>query len=213
MNFEFPSFPTHLTQHLVIPRRHDSENPVKAPLHVGQCELKSSLLSASLAIMTLGLSKCNSVTLARPNDHFLLLPLLITRETGRERIIRRRMHHRDQSNQGKSERTVAEAVRFPENCGTRICKRRGQGLSGRASRVPRTLSPLAGSPKLRKWMLLDEQAIEKHLQSVIDRTEHLDISFNAIAIPDAKILGVPPGAGRQGISHPKSVRRTCTSWN
>ncbi len=38
---------------------------------------------------------------------------------------------------------------------------------------------------------LDEQAIEKHLQSVIDRTEHLDISFNAIAIPDAKILGVP----------------------
>ncbi len=38
---------------------------------------------------------------------------------------------------------------------------------------------------------LDEQVIEKHLQSVIDRTDHLDISFNAIAIPDAKILGVP----------------------
>ena len=38
---------------------------------------------------------------------------------------------------------------------------------------------------------LDEQAIDKHLQSVIDKAGCLDISFNAIAIPDAKILGVP----------------------
>lgn len=38
---------------------------------------------------------------------------------------------------------------------------------------------------------LDEQAIDKHLQSVIDKVGRLDISFNAIAIPDAKILGVP----------------------
>jgi len=38
---------------------------------------------------------------------------------------------------------------------------------------------------------LDEQAIDKHLQLVIDKAGHLDISFNAIAIPDAKILGVP----------------------
>ncbi len=38
---------------------------------------------------------------------------------------------------------------------------------------------------------LDEQAIDKHLQSVIDKAGRLDISFNTIAIPDAKILGVP----------------------
>lgn len=38
---------------------------------------------------------------------------------------------------------------------------------------------------------LDEQAIDKHLQSVIDKARRLDISFNAIAIPDEKILGVP----------------------
>ena len=38
---------------------------------------------------------------------------------------------------------------------------------------------------------LDEQAIDKHLQFVIDKVGRVDISFNAIAIPDAKFLGVP----------------------
>src|SRR5438045_1366993 len=38
---------------------------------------------------------------------------------------------------------------------------------------------------------LDEQAVDKHLQSVIDKAGRVDISFNAISIPDAKILGVP----------------------
>jgi NAD(P)-dependent dehydrogenase (short-subunit alcohol dehydrogenase family) len=38
---------------------------------------------------------------------------------------------------------------------------------------------------------LDEQAIGTHLQSVIDQAGRLDISFNAIGIPDAKLLGVP----------------------
>src|SRR5262249_51491184 len=38
---------------------------------------------------------------------------------------------------------------------------------------------------------LDEQAIEAHLQSVVDETGRIDISFNAIGIPDTKIVGVP----------------------
>jgi NAD(P)-dependent dehydrogenase (short-subunit alcohol dehydrogenase family) len=38
---------------------------------------------------------------------------------------------------------------------------------------------------------LDEQAVDQHLQSVIDKAGRVDISFNAIGIPDAKILGVP----------------------
>jgi len=38
---------------------------------------------------------------------------------------------------------------------------------------------------------LDEQAIHKHLQSVIDKAGRLDISFNAVGIPNAKSLGVP----------------------
>jgi NAD(P)-dependent dehydrogenase (short-subunit alcohol dehydrogenase family) len=33
--------------------------------------------------------------------------------------------------------------------------------------------------------------VDKHLQSVIDKAGRVDISFNAIGIPDADILGVP----------------------
>jgi NAD(P)-dependent dehydrogenase (short-subunit alcohol dehydrogenase family) len=38
---------------------------------------------------------------------------------------------------------------------------------------------------------LDEKAIDKHLQSVIGKAGRVDISFNAVGIPDAKIVGVP----------------------
>lgn len=38
---------------------------------------------------------------------------------------------------------------------------------------------------------LDEQAIDAHLQSVIEAAGRIDISFNAIGIPNAQILGVP----------------------
>ena len=38
---------------------------------------------------------------------------------------------------------------------------------------------------------LDERAIDAHLQSVIDTAGRIDISFNAIGISNAQILGVP----------------------
>jgi NAD(P)-dependent dehydrogenase (short-subunit alcohol dehydrogenase family) len=38
---------------------------------------------------------------------------------------------------------------------------------------------------------LDEQSVDRHLQSVIDQAGRVDISFNAVGAPDAKILGVP----------------------
>ena len=38
---------------------------------------------------------------------------------------------------------------------------------------------------------LDERAVDKHLQSVIDTAGRLDISFNAVGISNAKIVGVP----------------------
>jgi NAD(P)-dependent dehydrogenase (short-subunit alcohol dehydrogenase family) len=38
---------------------------------------------------------------------------------------------------------------------------------------------------------LDEQAIDEHLQTVIDAAGRVDISFNAVGIPDQEILGVP----------------------
>ena len=38
---------------------------------------------------------------------------------------------------------------------------------------------------------LDERAVDEHLQSVIDTAGRLDISFDAVGIPNAGILGVP----------------------
>ncbi len=38
---------------------------------------------------------------------------------------------------------------------------------------------------------LDERAVEAHLQSVVDAVGRVDISFNAVGIPNAGILGVP----------------------
>jgi NAD(P)-dependent dehydrogenase (short-subunit alcohol dehydrogenase family) len=48
-----------------------------------------------------------------------------------------------------------------------------------------------GSAETAEVDALDEQAVDKHLQSVIDKAGRLDISFNAVGIPNAKILGVP----------------------
>jgi NAD(P)-dependent dehydrogenase (short-subunit alcohol dehydrogenase family) len=38
---------------------------------------------------------------------------------------------------------------------------------------------------------LDEHAVDTHLQSVIDKAGRVDISLNAVGIPNTKILGVP----------------------
>ncbi len=48
-----------------------------------------------------------------------------------------------------------------------------------------------GSATAAQVDALDEQAIDTHLQSVIDTAGHVDISFNAVGIANAKILGVP----------------------
>jgi NAD(P)-dependent dehydrogenase (short-subunit alcohol dehydrogenase family) len=37
---------------------------------------------------------------------------------------------------------------------------------------------------------LDEQAVGKHLASVVEKTGRIDISFNAVGIPNKKLLGV-----------------------
>src|SRR5450432_3888891 len=38
---------------------------------------------------------------------------------------------------------------------------------------------------------LDEKAIDRHLESVVRKAGRVDISFNAIGIPDQRLLGVP----------------------
>jgi NAD(P)-dependent dehydrogenase (short-subunit alcohol dehydrogenase family) len=48
-----------------------------------------------------------------------------------------------------------------------------------------------GSANAAEVDALDEKAVDKHLQSVIDKAGRVDIAFNAIGMPYAKILGVP----------------------
>jgi NAD(P)-dependent dehydrogenase (short-subunit alcohol dehydrogenase family) len=48
-----------------------------------------------------------------------------------------------------------------------------------------------GSAEAAAVDALDEPAVEEHLQSVVDRAGRVDISFNAVGIPDTEILGVP----------------------
>jgi NAD(P)-dependent dehydrogenase (short-subunit alcohol dehydrogenase family) len=57
--------------------------------------------------------------------------------------------------------------------------------------VAKDLVAAGGSAEAAEVDALDEQAVDSHLQSVIDKTGRVDISFNAVGIPDAAILGVP----------------------
>lgn len=66
------------------------------------------------------------------------------------------------------------------------------GLHGAAvEAVAKGTVAAGGSAEAAEVDALDEQAIDKHLECVIDKAGRIDISFNAIAIPDTKLLGVP----------------------
>jgi NAD(P)-dependent dehydrogenase (short-subunit alcohol dehydrogenase family) len=64
-------------------------------------------------------------------------------------------------------------------------------LRGPVEAVAKEINSAGGSAHAAEVDALDEQAIDKHLQLVTDRAKRVDISFNAIGIPDATILGVP----------------------
>jgi NAD(P)-dependent dehydrogenase (short-subunit alcohol dehydrogenase family) len=57
--------------------------------------------------------------------------------------------------------------------------------------VAKEVVTAGGSAEAAEVDALDEQAVDKHLQSVIDEAGRVDISFNAVGVPDAEILGVP----------------------
>jgi NAD(P)-dependent dehydrogenase (short-subunit alcohol dehydrogenase family) len=57
--------------------------------------------------------------------------------------------------------------------------------------VAREIVAAGGSAEAAEVDALDEQAIDRHLQSVMNKADRIDISFNAIGIPNAKIVGVP----------------------
>ena len=57
--------------------------------------------------------------------------------------------------------------------------------------VAKEIVSAGGSAEAAAIDALDERAIDKHLQSVVDRAGRVDVSFNAVGVPNAKILGVP----------------------
>jgi NAD(P)-dependent dehydrogenase (short-subunit alcohol dehydrogenase family) len=57
--------------------------------------------------------------------------------------------------------------------------------------VAKDIVAAGGSAEAVAVDALDEQAIDTHLGSVIDQAGRVDISFNAVGIPDAEILGAP----------------------
>jgi NAD(P)-dependent dehydrogenase (short-subunit alcohol dehydrogenase family) len=68
-------------------------------------------------------------------------------------------------------------------------------LSGRrrgpVEAVAKEIVGAGGTAEAAEVDALDERALDKHLQSVIDKAGRVDISFNAVGIPDTKIVGVP----------------------
>jgi NAD(P)-dependent dehydrogenase (short-subunit alcohol dehydrogenase family) len=57
--------------------------------------------------------------------------------------------------------------------------------------VAKDVVSTGGSAEAAEIDALDEQAIDRHLQSVIDKAGRVDIAFNAVGVPQTKILGVP----------------------
>ncbi len=57
--------------------------------------------------------------------------------------------------------------------------------------VAKDIVAAGGSAEAAEVDALDEQAVDEHLHSVIYTAGRVDISFNAVGIPDTKTLGVP----------------------
>jgi NAD(P)-dependent dehydrogenase (short-subunit alcohol dehydrogenase family) len=68
-------------------------------------------------------------------------------------------------------------------------------LTGRrlapVERVTKEIEAAGGSAEAAEVDSLDETAVGEHLRSVVDEAGRVDISFNAIGVPNAQILGVP----------------------
>jgi NAD(P)-dependent dehydrogenase (short-subunit alcohol dehydrogenase family) len=57
--------------------------------------------------------------------------------------------------------------------------------------VARDIEARGGTARAAAVDALDEQAVDDHLQSVVDAAGRVDVSFNAVGIPDDGVLGVP----------------------
>jgi NAD(P)-dependent dehydrogenase (short-subunit alcohol dehydrogenase family) len=66
----------------------------------------------------------------------------------------------------------------------------GRSLAS-AEIVAKDIVAAGGAAEAAAVDALDEQAVARHLQSVVGKAGRVDISFNAVGIPGTKILGVP----------------------
>jgi len=57
--------------------------------------------------------------------------------------------------------------------------------------VAKDIVSAGGAAEAAEVDALDEPAVDRHLLEVLGKAGRVDISFNAIGIPDAKILGIP----------------------
>ena len=57
--------------------------------------------------------------------------------------------------------------------------------------IAKEIVSAGGSAEAAEVDALDEQAVDKHLQFVIGKAGRVDISLNAIGIPDKEVVGVP----------------------
>jgi NAD(P)-dependent dehydrogenase (short-subunit alcohol dehydrogenase family) len=62
---------------------------------------------------------------------------------------------------------------------------------GPVEAVAKEIDSASGPAETAEVDALDEQSVDRHLQSVIDKAGRIDISFNAVGIPQTKIQGVP----------------------
>jgi NAD(P)-dependent dehydrogenase (short-subunit alcohol dehydrogenase family) len=61
----------------------------------------------------------------------------------------------------------------------------------RVEAVAKEVNSAGGPAETAEVDALDEKAVDRHLQSVIDKAGRVDVSFNAIGIPNTKLQGVP----------------------
>ena len=66
----------------------------------------------------------------------------------------------------------------------------GRNLS-KVDAVAKEIMAAGGKADSAEVDALDEKAVDRHLHSVIDKVGRVDISFNAVGIPQTKIQGVP----------------------
>jgi NAD(P)-dependent dehydrogenase (short-subunit alcohol dehydrogenase family) len=57
--------------------------------------------------------------------------------------------------------------------------------------VAKDVGSAGGSAEAAAVDALDEQAVDRHLRSVVDKVGRVDVSFNGVGIPSTKLLGVP----------------------